>query len=60
MDRFDFEQRADEERRQQEVLQALMNIASHGLTKEAALLAYECGVGQVWQQHITITHRRIA
>lgn len=51
----DFQQQLDEEQRQQEALQALMNVASRGLTKEAELLAYECGLGQQWKQQLRPT-----
>lgn len=61
MDRDDSaQQMMDEEQRQQEALQALMNVASKGLSKEAELLAYECGLGNVWKQELKINERRVA
>ena len=48
--RADFEQQLDDEQRLAETLQALMSVASKGLTKEAELLAYETGVGDIWKQ----------
>lgn len=51
-DRDDFEQQQDEEQRQQEALQALMNVAAKGLKEEAELLAYESGLGHIWKQTI--------
>jgi len=54
--RADYQQMQDEEQRQQEALQALMNIASKGLVNEADLLAAECGLGLVWRQQLRISH----
>lgn len=61
MDRDDnAQQMMDEERRQQEALQALMNVAAKGMKEEAELLAYECGLGRVWKQEVKINERRAA
>lgn len=54
------QQQEDQERREQETLQALMNVASKGLKEEAELLAYECGLGALWKQHMKPTERRVA
>ena len=56
--RADFQQQLDEQQRQEEALQALMAVASKGLTKEAELLAYECGLGPVWKATVKINERR--
>lgn len=50
--RADFEQQQDEEQRQQEALQALMEVAAAGLKEQAELLAYEAGVGSIWKQQL--------
>ena len=52
----DFEQQLDDEQRLAETLQALMSVASKGLTKEAELLAYETGVGDIWKQQLRVTN----
>lgn len=53
MDQSD-QQRLDEEQRQQEALQALMEIAAAGLREQADLLAYEAGVGNIWKQQFQL------
>lgn len=39
----------DQQRREEETLQALANIAAAGMRKEADLLASECGLGSIWK-----------
>lgn len=54
MDRADFQQQMDEEQRQREALQALMNISAKGLTKEAETLAAECGLLSIWKAPVKV------
>jgi hypothetical protein len=56
--RFDYQQQLEDEEREALILQALMEIAAHGLREQAALLASECGLSKQWQA--TIRQRRTA
>ena len=55
----DWQQVMDEQERQEEALQALMAVASKGLTKEAELLAHECGLSGIWKAQLKINERRM-
>jgi len=54
--RLDYQQPLDDEEREALVLEALMEIAAHGLKDQATLLASECGLSRQWQA--TIRQRR--
>lgn len=54
------QQQEDQEQQEQEALQALMNIAAAGYTKEADTLAAVAGLWSLWKQPITINERRAA
>jgi hypothetical protein len=56
--RLDYQQPLDDEEHEVLILQALMEIAAHGLKEQAALLARECGLSKQWQA--TIRQRRTA
>lgn len=48
------QQYLDEQERQQQALQALMDVAAAGLREQAELLAYEAGVGNIWKQQFQL------
>jgi len=58
MDRFDYQQQQDQEEREAETLQALMEISAFGLQKQAEFLAHELGLGSFWQQHFQPTRTK--
>lgn len=60
MNRYDYQQQQDEERQEAEALQALIEVASVGLTQQAEKLAYQCGLGSVWKQHFQVKEKRNA
>jgi len=59
-DRFDYQQQLDDEEREQEALQALIEVAAAGLTQQAETLAYHCGLAHAWKQQFQPNKRRAA
>lgn len=57
-ERYDYQQQLDDEAREQEALQALIEIAAAGLTRQAETLAYHCGLGQAWKQQFQPTRNQ--
>lgn len=53
-DRADFQQQQDMEQREAQAMQALMEIASAGLTDQADILAAECGLLSRWKSPVRV------
>lgn len=52
MDRADFQQQIDLEEREALAMQALMDISAAGFTRQADILASECGLAAIWKTPI--------
>lgn len=43
---------------EQKAIQALLDVAAHGLTEQADTLAYVSGLYPIWKQHVRATNAR--